>query len=72
LVVSANIMRLRALSSLVASSQIVAHSIDAIERATIDVTPFQQMVRIAPHCSSAPGVRRMTAATSIAVRFELI
>jgi hypothetical protein len=41
-------MRLRALHSLIASGQILAHRIDTIERAVIDVAPFQRMVRIAP------------------------
>jgi hypothetical protein len=42
------VMRLRALSSLIAPSQIVAHCIDAIEWAALDVAPFQRVVRIAP------------------------
>jgi hypothetical protein len=41
-------MRLRVLRGLIASSQIVAHCIDTIERAAIDVTPFQRMAWIAP------------------------
>jgi hypothetical protein len=41
-------MRLGVLSCLVASSQIAAHRIDAIERAAIDVAPFQRVVRISP------------------------
>jgi sulfofructose kinase len=47
-VASASIMRLRAPSSLIAPGQIVAHRVDAIERASIDVAPFQRVVRIAP------------------------
>jgi hypothetical protein len=39
-------MRLRVLKRLIASSQVVAHGIDTIERAAIDVTPFQRVVRI--------------------------
>jgi len=46
--VSASIMRLGRLSGLIASGQIVPHRIDTIERAAIDVAPFQGMVRIAP------------------------
>src|SRR5437879_2267164 len=64
-------MRLRALSSLIAPSQIVAHCIDAIEWAALDVAPVQRVVRMTPRCSSAPGVRRLTAATSNAVKLEL-
>jgi len=41
-------MRLGALSCLVVSGQIAAHRIDTIERAAIDVAPFQRVVRIAP------------------------
>jgi hypothetical protein len=41
-------MRLRALRSLIASGQILAHGIDTIERAAIDVAPFQRVVRITP------------------------
>jgi hypothetical protein len=41
-------MRLRVLRGLIASSQIVAHRIDTIERAAIDVAPFQRVIRIAP------------------------
>jgi hypothetical protein len=41
-------MRLRALSGPIAPGQIVAHGIDTIERAAIDVAPFQRVVRIAP------------------------
>jgi hypothetical protein len=40
-------MRLERLNRLFASGQIVAHSVGTIERAAIDVTPFQRMVRIA-------------------------
>jgi hypothetical protein len=41
-------MRLGRLDGLFASGQIVAHRIDTIERAVIDVAPFQWVVRIAP------------------------
>jgi hypothetical protein len=41
-------MRLGRLNGVFASGQIGAHRIDTIERAAIDVTPFQRMVRIAP------------------------
>jgi hypothetical protein len=41
-------MRLGRLNGLFASGQIFAHRIDTIERAAIDVTPFQRVVRIAP------------------------
>jgi hypothetical protein len=41
-------MRLRVLRGLIASNQVVAHCIDTIEGAAIDVTPFQRVVRISP------------------------
>jgi hypothetical protein len=57
-------MRLGALSCLVASGQIAAHRIDTIERAAIDVAPFQRVVWIAPPLLQRSGLRRMTAAAS--------
>ena len=46
--VSASTMRLGRLSGLIAFGQIVAHRTDTIERAAVDVTPFQRVVRVAP------------------------
>jgi len=55
-------MRPGRLSGLIAPRQIVAHRIDTIERAAVDVTPFQQVVRIAPplfqRSGGAPDDRR--------------
>jgi hypothetical protein len=46
--VSVSIMQLGRLSGLVAAGQIVPNCIDAIERAAIDIAPFQWVVWIAP------------------------
>src|SRR5258708_8622396 len=56
--VSASIMRLGRLSGLIASGEIVAHPIDTIERAAIDVAPFQRVVRIAPPLLQRSGDRK--------------
>jgi integrase len=53
--VSASIMRLARLSGLIVSGQIVTHRIDTIERAAIDVAPFQRVVWISPPLFQSSG-----------------